>query len=62
MLPNFRNSRTVNSNTKSQIPFAKKKVSNEAKIIPPNQKKNVDVQNVGIAGDCSEAALTPNRP
>ena len=21
------------------------------------QKKNVDVQNVGIAGDCSEAAL-----
>jgi len=32
------------------------------KIIPPNQKKNVDVQNVGIAGDCSEAAKAPNRP
>ena len=24
--------------------------------------KNVDEQNVGIAGDCSEAALAPNRP
>ena len=44
------------------LPFAKKKVSNSTKIIPPNQKKNVNVQNVGIAGDCSEAALAPIRP